>query len=289
MKTSYKLTYIFLNLSARGLARIPIRKLWPWAVRLAAGLYRWVPKRQQQALLNLQQAFPQRSLRWRRQVLRQSYRIFTYNMLVFMVLSRKFEALDIIVRREHLLKRALTRQRGVLWVTGHFGAWEVLSAWLGRSGYPLVPVAFRQKNRGADRFSREQRERTGVRQIYTNTPVQKIITLLRSGNIIGLGSDQDARRRGVFVPFFGRPASTPRGSAVLHLKTGAPLLFATCRWDGRSFIIEVEPVPVGPRDGVREITQAYTRLLERRIRQFPAHYFWWHRRWKSQPRGAARG
>ncbi|MDH3224235.1 MAG: lysophospholipid acyltransferase family protein, partial [Gemmatimonadota bacterium] len=113
---------------------------------------------------------------------------------------------------------------------------------------------------------------------------------------VGILGDQDARKAGIFVDFFGRPASTARGPAVLSLRAGAPLVLAVAiREEGAKprYSVYFEPLDQ-PRTGnldrdVATLTQAYTHRLEAFIRRYPEQYFWLHRRWKTPPPDAGAG
>ena len=109
--------------------------------------------------------------------------------------------------------------------------------------------------------------------------------LIRSGVSVALVADQDARNRGIFVPFLGRPASTFRGPARLALETGAPLFFGAAIREGDGYRAVVEPVSTrrdGP-DAERDLTRAWVERLDYRVRLSPEQYFWFHRRWKTIP------
>jgi len=122
--------------------------------------------------------------------------------------------------------------------------------------------------------------------------VRGAVRRLRSGGAIAMLADQDARRDGVFVPFFGRPASTAAGPAWLSLATGAPIVFCTItrEADGR-FVLRFQPplVPLGDAAdaaAVRVLTARHTALLEAVVRERPEQWFWLHKRWKTaQPGG----
>jgi Kdo2-lipid IVA lauroyltransferase/acyltransferase len=111
---------------------------------------------------------------------------------------------------------------------------------------------------------------------------------LRAGRAVAFVSDQDARGTGVFVPFFGRLASTHRGPALMAIRTGAPLFvgYAMRAADG-SYVGGIEEITVS-REGdmdeaVLRLTAAFTARLEALIRRAPEQYFWQHRRWKTRP------
>ena len=114
--------------------------------------------------------------------------------------------------------------------------------------------------------------------------------LLRKNGVIGIVGDQDARKAGVFVPFFGRPASTHRGPAVFALKLGAPVFACVARrlpGPGVRYEVSGQRVPVvrtGDAEAdIQALTAELARRLEGEIRKAPEQYFWFHRRWKTRP------
>ena len=146
-----------------------------------------------------------------------------------------------------------------------------------------IIVALRQKNRGANRFFQEQREIPGTKHIFKKEPIEKMYDVLTQKGILGLVSDQDAKKKGVFVNFFDTPASTPKGAAMFHIRTEAPMVIGVCiRKSPSQYEITMSTIDTSKRD-IKQITQAYTSILEKHIREYPEQYFWFHRRWKTQP------
>jgi KDO2-lipid IV(A) lauroyltransferase len=123
-----------------------------------------------------------------------------------------------------------------------------------------------------------------MRVVSHGAPVKHIIRALRNREVVGLVSDQDAGKNGIFVDFFGRPASTPRGGGELALKYGIPILvMETVRTAPGRYKVLVREVRIHSDDTVETLTQRYTAILEDIIRDHPEQYFWMHRRWKTQP------
>ena len=153
---------------------------------------------------------------------------------------------------------------------------------MGETKYRFAGVAFRQKNRGANRFFQEQRELSKVEHIFRKEPIEKMEAVLNGNGILALVSDQDAKRKGVFVDFFGKPASTPKGAALFYKKFGSPIVFGVCiQIELHKY--RVEFVPVIPKsENLQDITQAYTTIIEKMVRRYPEQYFWFHRRWKTK-------
>lgn len=186
------------------------------------------------------------------------------------------------------LDEALALGRGVIIVTFHFGNWELAGAHLAGLGYPVSVVVQRIHNPFLDRMVSEARLGAGMRTIERGNAVRGVARALRENRVVGILSDQDAREGGVFVPFLGRPASTPRGPAVLSIRLEAPALTAIMvrRRDG-GFDFLIEPIAcerVGDLDtDVRRFTASYTARLEEFVRKHPEQWLWQHRRWKSAP------
>lgn len=185
--------------------------------------------------------------------------------------------------------RALSGGRGLILVTGHLGNWELGGAYLAARGLGLDAVVRRQGNPLFDRYINETRRSLGMNVVYDADAVRRIPRALRENRAVALLADQGVRGlASTFVPFFGRPAKTPRGPAVFALRLGTPIIFASAlrRPDGR-FSMVFEPVPVedtGDREAdVERIVAAYTDTLERWVRHAPEQYFWQHKRWKRQP------
>jgi len=189
----------------------------------------------------------------------------------------------------HHLDQAMAQGQGVLLITGHFGNWELLGAWLAQNGYPLRVVGTPLGNPGLDRIVVETRNQAGYTNIARGAGTREIIRALRQGCAIGMLIDQDTRVHGTFVQFFGRPAHTPTGPVLLAKKFGIPIIpiFMHVN-DDLSYRIECEP-PLDLEytgDDERDLvanTQKCSDAYERVIRRYPAQWVWMHKRWKTQP------
>jgi len=188
------------------------------------------------------------------------------------------------------LVRSLLSGRPLLVVTGHFGNWEMSGYALGLCGFTTYAIARELDNPFLDRYLRTFRERTGQRVLAKKGDFDQMQALLAGAGIIATLADQDAGGRGLFVDFFGRPASTHKAVALLALEYRVPLLVtgtARVAWPMHyANLIEDLILPEeyeGRPDAVRAITERYTSALERIVRAYPDQYFWLHRRWKHQP------
>ena len=284
MKLSHKITYIFLKILSFCLGISP-----QWTKNLLSNilfliLYYLIPIRKKQVFDNLKLAFPEKSSSWHLKTAKDSYKFFINNFVQFLAFPKSFFKSTIAVKGQDLLDTILDEKRGIIFVSGHFGAWEILAAWLGHNKYPTSAVATKQGNRGADRFFIELRSYFGMKHIYRKSSLDNMYKVLERGEILALVSDQDAKRRGVFVKYFNQQTSTPKGAARFHIENGAPLIFTICYQNKpNDYTVEFHPVKLSQDSTIESITQSYTSLLEKHIRRFPEQYFWWHHRWKTKP------
>ena len=188
-----------------------------------------------------------------------------------------------------LLEQAIAARRGVLLITGHFGNWELAGAYIAARGVPIDVIVRRMSNPIFDRYLNQTRADLGMAVVYDADAVRRTTRSLKEGRAIGFLADQGVLNlASTYVPFFGRPAKTPRGPAVFTLRYHVPTLFvaAVREPDGR-FHLSFESVPyeeTGDRErDVDGIVASYTRILEGLVRGTPEQYFWQHRRWKHQP------
>jgi KDO2-lipid IV(A) lauroyltransferase len=177
--------------------------------------------------------------------------------------------------------------------TGHFGHWELSGLMQGYLGLPLALVARPLDNPRLERILAALRERSGNRVLHKRNAVREILRALRERIGVAIVIDQDARGDGVFVPFFGQPASTTPTLALLALRSGAPVIpsFSVPQEDGTYRVVYEAPVEISPsgdreRD-VLELTARCTAVVERWVRRHPEAWLWMHRRWKTRPAALA--
>jgi KDO2-lipid IV(A) lauroyltransferase len=189
---------------------------------------------------------------------------------------------------------ACGRRRPIM-ATAHIGNWEWGAAWFASAlGRPFGVVYKPLHNPTMDRWLHAQRERMGFRLFSTRADSQReLVKWLRSGQVAGILSDQDAGRGGTFLPFFGRPASTAIGLGRLAASLKREIFFIVCeRVAPGRFRMHLEPLAPPPEgldrdEAARRWMLAYHEALEARIRRAPDQYFWWHRRWKTRPKPEA--
>jgi KDO2-lipid IV(A) lauroyltransferase len=179
-------------------------------------------------------------------------------------------------------------------LSGHFGNWELAGYLFGVFGFKTHAVARTLDNPYLERFLKSFRERTGQMLIAKKGGYDEMLDVLNRGGALSFIADQDAGQRGLFVDFFGRPASTHKAIALLAIEYQAPIYVGGAWRTGPGFryIVHTEDV-IRPADWadqpdqVRYITQRFTTSLERLIRHAPEQYLWLHRRWTHQPTSRA--
>jgi KDO2-lipid IV(A) lauroyltransferase len=187
------------------------------------------------------------------------------------------------------VERAMAARRGLIFVTGHLGNWELGGAYLAARGVGLDVIVRNQENPLFDAFLTRTRQRLGMTIVRDSEAVRRTPRSLKAGRAIAFLSDQGVLGlASTFVPFFGRPAKTPRGPAVFALRFKVPVVFGTAlRQSSGKYRLSFEPVTVqdtGNREqDVDAVVAEYTKTLERWVRKAPEQYFWHHRRWKRQP------
>lgn len=191
---------------------------------------------------------------------------------------------------------ALCSGRPVILLSGHYGNWEIAVSVFGLFGFPMGVVARELDNPFLNQWFEKFRQLTGHRAMAKKGGYDDMIaTIERRGHLALLG-DQDAGKRGLFVDFFGKPASTFKSIALLALEYRAyicvgyarrlPDQFECNQWVKFELGCEqlIDSTQCVSKDPVGELTQQFTTALENAVRKSPEQYFWVHRRWKSEPR-----
>jgi KDO2-lipid IV(A) lauroyltransferase len=256
----------------------------------------------QVALDNLRQAFPNRYNEAELNLLvRATYRHFCTLLIEIMHIPRKVHPHNCeyhwsLGERRQLILDLLNSKRPLLFITGHFGNWELAGYGLGVLGFKTHAVARPIDNPLLDGLVQRFREGAGQKIFAKRRDLDRVRALLAGGGKLATLVDQDAGPRGVFVSFFGRHASTNGVIARLALEHRVPMMVVGIpRVAGPlRYQVAVEDViwpeeyeGCGP-EAVRAVTQRFMAGLERVIRRHPEQYLWLHRRWKHQPDKARR-
>jgi KDO2-lipid IV(A) lauroyltransferase len=267
--------------------------------RLLGWLVHRVNRRHRQvAMENLRVAFPDRySDSERQRMVLKVYEHFCTMLIEIMHMPRRYHLHNYkrwtkVVHTDRFVE-VLLSGRPVLFVTAHLGNWEMGGYALGLFGFQSHAIARPLDNPYLDNYLRSFRERTGQKLLAKHGDFEQINQVLEQGGVLATLADQDAGQRGLFVNFFGRPASTHKAVALMALQHDVVMIVAgTAKFDGSYSVIPMDIID--PRDyqqapdAVHALTQRFTTGLEELIRLAPEQYFWVHRRWKHQPKERAR-
>ena len=187
------------------------------------------------------------------------------------------------------IEEVMAKGKGAVLVTGHIGNWELAGAYVAARGIPLDAIVRGMANPLFEAYINRTRETMGMTVVHDSEAVRRTPRSLRAGRAVAFVADQgEMGLASTFVPFFGRPAKTPRGAAVFALRFDVPVVFVVAlrQPNGRYRIVveRIEAPQTGDRDrDVDAIVARFTEHLEKWVRAVPAQYFWQHRRWKRQP------
>ncbi len=261
-----------------------------WAKHLGAMAYWTLAAARKRAHHHLQQAYG--SSLTSQEVQAIARRCFQNLILNFLECAH-FEKGKLLAKMEvegwEHVENALRGGKGAILVGGHLGNWEMAAVSFAMRGYPIQVVARRIYIEALDRKLTEMRGRLGVRTLYREGSMRSMIRCLQNNQLLAILPDQDVKRvQGIFVDFFGRPAYTPVGPALLAIGSGSPLIVVRNIRRNGSPLLTIDP-PVyahrgAPRDEeVRRLVTHYTRRLEDFIREYPTQWVWTHRRWRTRP------
>jgi KDO2-lipid IV(A) lauroyltransferase len=239
---------------------------------------------------NVAAAFPGRSGAEHARIVRGAFRHFgrlLLELLKFSTLSDREMLARVEFEGEERVRAAYAAGRGVLFVTGHFGFWELQALTHALVLQPMAVMARALDNPLLHERLERMRTRTGNSVIYRQGTLRRALRLLHEGQGVGILIDQHIQSKdAIQVDFFDRPAATTPVVAALAVRTGARIvpLFALPLGGGRYRMIyehAIEAPPATSEDPIRELTQRCTDVLEMYVRRHPELWLWMHRRWRA--------
>lgn len=255
-----------------------------------------LPKLRKTAEFNLHLAFPDWPPAKHREVKRKMVRNLGWMAAEFARLplytKENIEQFVVLDGHENFLA-GRSRGKGVVYLTGHIGAWELSSFAHALYGFPLHYMARPLDNKPLDTMVNLYRGLSGNTPIFKNDAARGMLRILKNAGTVGILADQNTMpQEGVFVDFFGTPACTTTGIARVALHTDAAVVPGYAYWDEniRKYRLRFEP-PVeltrsgNPEQDILENTQRFTKVIEEIIRQHPEQWVWIHARWKTRPKG----
>jgi Kdo2-lipid IVA lauroyltransferase/acyltransferase len=183
---------------------------------------------------------------------------------------------------------ANARGKGVVFVACHMGAFELQITSMALRGLNFMVIGTPLKDKRLNDLMWKHRNKNGTNAVERDKATFPMLKTLKSGGSVALLIDQDTKVKSTFVNFFGMPASTPIGAALLALKTGAAVLpaFSHLGEDGKQHIEILPEIPLrntgNEEEDIHFNTQVYTDIIEARIRKYPSQWVWMHERWKTK-------
>ncbi len=256
-------------------------------------MYHLHPRRKKIAYANIKSAFsevkPPSEIK---RILRQTYLNYGQNIMENASSARiggeyikKYVTMD----RKDRIDAAFKRGRGCIFLTSHFGNWNIMMLKGSDIGYPMHALYRPTGLEKIDELIVSHRESLGCTLIKRGMGMRRLIRVLREGGVLGMIGDQDVGKAGVFVDLLGRPASFATGTPKLVRETGASIVPSyIIRRDGPHHEIKIEePFTVEKTDDeradIRRALERYASGLEKNIKAYPGHWMWTYTRWKSSP------
>jgi Kdo2-lipid IVA lauroyltransferase/acyltransferase len=247
---------------------------------------------------NLEMIFPEKNVAERRRILRG---VFTSlgRQLAELCQFPKYtpENIEEVVVYDGLenYERAYAQKKGVLFLTGHFGGWELSAFAHSLHGHWLHIVMRPMDNLYLDRLLQQYRTTHGNKTVAKDDFVRGLLAAMRAGETVGILMDTNMTPpQGIFVDFFGIPACTASGLARIALRTNAAVVPGFTIWDPelQKYRLRFDPALELIRTGDLEAdiaanTQMFTKVIEDYVRKYPDQWLWVHRRWKTRPEGQA--
>jgi KDO2-lipid IV(A) lauroyltransferase len=290
------LAYAAVWLILKTLGALPRTFARVLAASVTSLLFRLQPKLKKTAEFNLRLAFPDWTDAERKEVTRKMVRNLGWMAAEFARFPRlekgNIENVVILEGHENFLE-GQRRGNGVLYLTGHIGAWELSSFAHALYGYPLHYIARPLDNKRLDALVNQYRCSSGNQPIFKNESARVMLKILKDSGTIGILADQNTMpEEGVFVDFFGTPACATTGIARVALHTGAAVVPGYAYWDEtmQKYRLRFEPPVdlVRTGDTERDVfrnTQRFAKAIEEIIRKHPDQWVWVHKRWKTRPKG----
>jgi len=292
----HKLEYGLLWAVVRSLGLLP-----RWLARAVASgfalvVYRGYGRLRKVGMRNLEMAYPGMPAKERRRILRGVFVSLGRQLAEFCLFpsyTRENVGKVVIYDGFENFERARVRGKGVLFLTGHLGGWELSSFFHSLQEHPLQIVMRGLDNPYVDRLVQSYRTMHGNTVVDKDNFVRGLLGAMKKGETVGILMDTNMTPpQGVFVDFFGIPACTASGLARIAMRTDAAVVPGFCVWDSvlKRYRLRFDPFMELLRTGDEEAdilanTALFTEKIEEFVRKYPEQWLWVHRRWKTRPEG----
>jgi len=291
-KLEYAAAWPFIKIL--GLMPRPLSRAF--AIAVARVVYLLHFRLRQVGMRNLEMVFPEKSVAERRRILRGVFTSLGRQLAELCQFPRYTpENIDEVVVYDGLenYERAYAEGKGVLFLTAHFGGWELSAFAHSLHGHWLHIVMRPMDNEYLDRLLQQYRTMHGNKTVNKDDFVRGLLAAMKAGETVGILMDTNMTPpQGIFVDFFGIPACTASGLARIALRTGAAVVPGFTIWDTASqkYRLRFDPALELIRTGHLEAdiasnTEMFTKVIEGYVRKYPDQWLWVHRRWKTRPEG----
>ncbi len=283
--------FFLLRLLSFVVGHLPLFVVYPLGALLGRAAYLVDGSHRKRAQENLRRVFTEKSPADITALSKEVFKNLGITALEFLRIPYlNLSDLDGYVTHEGLehIDRARESGKGIIFITAHFGNWELMAAASALRGYPLDVVARRQKGSSVEKFVEWVRSSPGNRVIDKRGSMRELLRTLSGERLLGILVDQNvSRKEGLFVDFLGTPACTNKGPALLALKKGAAVLPVFSFRQGRRHRVVVGEQFALPDTGDRDrdiliLTESITDAVAEAVRKAPEQWFWVHRRWKTR-------
>jgi KDO2-lipid IV(A) lauroyltransferase len=289
------LAYAALRVALFIMYRFSVETNLRFACFLGRELWKHYHRGRRRALDNLHAGFPDKDEQWLIETGRRSFEQIVMLVIDILFTPRlvkrdnwdRYSAYKNIERTKWMMQGG----QGILWVTGHYGNFEIMGYLLALFGFNVYSIARPLDNRFINNYLERVRKHTGQQIIDKKGAVEQMEAIAAAGSSLCFIADQDAGKKGIFVDFFGRKASTYKSIGLMAMQYNMPIGVAGCRRIGNRFFFEIEVNRVimpdewaDKDDPLKWITQEYVKATEDFIRKDPTQYWWLHRRWKTRPK-----
>lgn len=284
-----KIEYLLLKFLSFLISKLSIKTSQKLAKVLAFIFYNFIPLRKNVVIKNLRIAFPNiQENKLKKYILKAYENLFLVlvEILLLPYLSKDKIYEMVEIENIKLIDEALSKEKGLIFVSAHFGNWEILAlASALKLKKPFMIVTKPLRNNLVDHYINDWRCKYGNNIIPLNKSIKNIFKALIDKKIIALLADQRASTKSLQLKFFDKLTHVYEGPATLSVKTGAPLILGMAiRQDFLKYKVELTPIPIpdakNDNEKIISMTENYLSLLENYIRKYPDHWLWFHNRWR---------
>ena len=289
--TQHKLEYIFIKGLVILVNLLPMRLAIRCGDMVGFFAFSVIRYRRQVSLTNLRKSFGDRyTQKEYEKIAHRAYINIARSLMelaMFPSLIKRDLSKNITVVNGEPLREYFKRGKGAVMISGHFGSWEMMGAYLAQTGWPIDFLVGIQHNHLVNDLMNRHRALFGIGLIEIGVAARGVFAAIKNGRGVAMLADQNAGNDGVIIEFLGRPASNAKGPAAFALKTNTPIFYGAFVREGldhHTLYIE-GPITIekssDKEDDIKRLTQAYCDQLAKYVTKYPDHWLWSHKRWKS--------